>query len=587
MKSNRPSLVTLLIRGLAAAALMLAAGAALAGLRLVDDRPDVDAWPMVTLLADADGALDLDAVLAQRARFERPGTPHANLGVRTGAVWLRLPLRAEAGGDGRWWLELDFAPLDRIDVHLLRDGRLLRSAVLGDQVPVAARAAAVRPHAMPLVLEPGVPHELLLRVETKGSMMVPLRLAKAEAFHALENASQLLQGLAAGLALTLLMHALSQWMSTRDPMYLHYAVTVAGTSMFFFAFHGFAALYLWPSHAWLTDNAPLLAVLLALGGGALLIERLLDVRALSRPLARAAFTVAGLAWTVAALFALDIVGYRTAHLAATVLGPLPTLLAVPAAWVRLRGGDRAAPYVFAGWAGYAVGIVVMSLLARGWLDLNAVTRHAFQAGSIFEMLMWLRVLGVRNEDARRQAESAGRERELMRALAHTDALTTLPNRRGLATALRSALAASAGSERLLAVYVVDLDGFKAVNDHLGHDGGDELLVAVSRRLKATLRARDVVARLGGDEFVVLAEGLPAEADAWRLGRKLVDAFRQPFQVRGELCRVGLTVGFAIAPIDGQDAETLLKRADAALYDGKQSGKGTVRRDGAPHEPVTA
>lgn len=587
MKSKRPSLVTLLLRGLAVAVLMLAAGPALAGLRLVDAQPDVDAWPMVTVLADPEGTLDLGAVLAQRGRFERPRTPHANLGVRPGAVWLRLPLRAEAGGDGRWWLELDFAPLDRVDVHLLRDGRLLRSALLGDQIPMAARAAALRPHAMPLELETGVEHELLLRVETKGSMMVPLRVAKAEAFHAGESALQLLQGLAAGLALTLLMHALTQGAATRDPMYLHYAVTVAGTSMFFFAFHGLASLYLWPSDAWLTDNAPLLAVLVALGGGALLIERLLDVRALSRPLAHAAFAVAGLAWAVAALFALDIVGYGTAHLAATVLGPLPTLLAVPAAWVRLRGGDRAAPYVFAGWAGYAVGIVAMALLARGWLDVNPYTRHAFQAGSIFEMLMWLRVLGVRNEDARRQAESAGRERELMRALAHTDALTALPNRRGLQIALRAALAAPARGERLLAVYVADLDGFKAVNDRLGHDGGDELLVAVSLRLKAALRARDVVARLGGDEFVVLAEGLPTEADAWRLGRKLVEAFRQPFQVRGELCRVGLTVGFAIAPIDGQDGETLLRRADAALYDGKQSGKGTVRRDGAPPEPVTA
>ena len=84
------------------------------------------------------------------------------------------------------------------------------------------------------------------------------------------------------------------------------------------------------------------------------------------------------------------------------------------------------------------------------------------------------------------------------------------------------------------MYLLDLDGFKAVNDRLGHDAGDELLKAVAERLRAPLRHRDVVARLGGDEFVVMATDLPGDDDARRLGQKLLDAFAAPFSVRGQL-----------------------------------------------------
>src|SRR5690606_21318954 len=112
------------------------------------------------------------------------------------------------------------------------------------------------------------------------------------------------------------------------------------------------------------------------------------------------------------------------------------------------------------------------------------------------------------------------------SLAHTDPLTGLPNRRGLNMALASALA-RCGPDQLLAVYVMDLDGFKPVNDQYGHDIGDELLVAVTRRLQSHVRQSDVVARLGGDEFVVMTGQLGNAHQAHELGLKLLDAFRAP------------------------------------------------------------
>ncbi len=130
----------------------------------------------------------------------------------------------------------------------------------------------------------------------------------------------------------------------------------------------------------------------------------------------------------------------------------------------------------------------------------------------------------------------------------------------------------------LGVYILDLDGFKPVNDLYGHDVGDGLLVAVTHRLRSTLRQADLIARLGGDEFVVVTERLLSPQQAQDLGQKLLDAFHTPFALGSVQIQVGLTIGYAIAPDDGMDAATLLKRADAAMYSGKQSGKFCLRRN---------
>ena len=174
------------------------------------------------------------------------------------------------------------------------------------------------------------------------------------------------------------------------------------------------------------------------------------------------------------------------------------------------------------------------------------------------------------------AENARTERDTLHWLAHTDPLTNLPNRRGMQEALSNALRLCC-HEQQLAVYLLDLDGFKPVNDEHGHDVGDELLVAVARRLQGHVRATDLVARLGGDEFVVVASALESPAQAHDLANKLLDAFHAPFTLSSTKVQVGLTIGYALAPLDAYDAASLLKLADAAMYQGKQNGKFRVQR----------
>ncbi|TPG59679.1 EAL domain-containing protein [Roseomonas nepalensis] len=160
-------------------------------------------------------------------------------------------------------------------------------------------------------------------------------------------------------------------------------------------------------------------------------------------------------------------------------------------------------------------------------------------------------------------------------LAHHDALTGLPNRLLLRERLDAALARARRGEGF-AVVCLDLDRFKEVNDSLGHPVGDSLLRAVTERLKAAVRGTDTLARLGGDEFAIVLADVDQPAEATSLARRLVEVVGQPFEVDGHQVVIGTSIGIAVAPGDGLDADVLLKAADMALYCAKADGRGRWR-----------
>jgi diguanylate cyclase (GGDEF)-like protein len=162
------------------------------------------------------------------------------------------------------------------------------------------------------------------------------------------------------------------------------------------------------------------------------------------------------------------------------------------------------------------------------------------------------------------------ERALVHLAAH-DALTGLPNRLGFVTALGRAIERSQRSGLPLSVMFVDLDGFKRVNDALGHATGDRLLRLVAERLSRCLREGDTIARLGGDEFVVLADGLMTDEDSAIVAGRLCAAVAQPFDIEGNEANISASVGVALYPSDGNEVECLLRAADQAMYRAKRSG----------------
>src|SRR5688572_24142226 len=166
--------------------------------------------------------------------------------------------------------------------------------------------------------------------------------------------------------------------------------------------------------------------------------------------------------------------------------------------------------------------------------------------------------------------------ERLQYMATHDGLTALPNTVLLNDRLEAALARAHRAKRHVGVMFLDLDHFKDVNDTLGHRIGDLLLKEVSRRIRATLRQSDVLARISGDEFVVVLEDLPDDEAPERVAHKILDEVRRPFQVEGHEIHVSGSLGLALYPEDGSDAETLLKNADAAMDDAKELGRNGFR-----------
>jgi len=162
-------------------------------------------------------------------------------------------------------------------------------------------------------------------------------------------------------------------------------------------------------------------------------------------------------------------------------------------------------------------------------------------------------------------------------LAHHDPLTELPNRLLFTARLEHAIERAARDSDIFGLLFIDLDRFKTINDSLGHQFGDRLLIAVAGRLRGLVRRADTIARLGGDEFVVLLERLHIPGEATTLANKIVQAMRQPFLLHDTELHIGCSIGITLYPEDGSDAVTLLKNADAAMYRVKDSGRDGYRK----------
>ncbi|MBI3527427.1 MAG: EAL domain-containing protein [Betaproteobacteria bacterium] len=169
-----------------------------------------------------------------------------------------------------------------------------------------------------------------------------------------------------------------------------------------------------------------------------------------------------------------------------------------------------------------------------------------------------------------------RNEALLRFLASHDQLTRLPNRSRFLEQLTSEIARATRYGYKIGVLFIDLDRFKNVNDTLGHDSGDSLLVAVAQRLRDTLREVDMVARLGGDEFTAILSEIRNPQEAAASAQRLLDALAEPVEINGQEIFAGASIGISIFPDNGTDTKTLLRNADMAMYRAKELGRSTFQ-----------
>lgn len=198
---------------------------------------------------------------------------------------------------------------------------------------------------------------------------------------------------------------------------------------------------------------------------------------------------------------------------------------------------------------------VQDYLTKGNFDHNGLARSIRYA--------------IERQRMRQQLEKA---REIEHYLAYHDVLTGLPNRTLFYDRLEHALAKAKRDKAILGVMFIDLDGFKRINDTLGHGAGDALLKSVAQRLKQCLRESDTLARLGGDEFTIILENIIQETDTIGIAKKIIKTLKKSFPINGREVYVTASIGISLYPFDGSAVEVLVKRADAAMYRAKERGK---------------
>ncbi|WP_205694406.1 diguanylate cyclase [Crenobacter cavernae] len=563
----------------------------------------------VEVLADPGHAFDLEEVMApsNAVRFAPAarGGNDVNFGYSKNTYWLRFTI--EPRTSGRWLLDVGFPSLDSLKVFLPAVGKHYE---MGDTLPFAERPLPNRNFLVPVDLRAGQPQTVYLRVESEGSLTVPLTLWEAEAFRSHDQDRYAMLALYYGMLLALGLYNLLLYLSLRDRNYLAYVAFAASMAVGQLSLNGLGNQYLWPAFpAW--GNVALTSGFAATGFFGALFTRLFLSTRRHTPKLDALIVALATGFAIAA-FGPAFMPYRWAAILTSLFGASFAAVAEIAAIRCLIRKQPGARYFLLAWTLLLAGVAMMAFRNLGWLPTNALTSHAMQVGSALEMLLLSFALADRIQTAHSEKEQAqaeaietketmlevsrkheqelearvsDRTKELARAnarltasenklshLAHHDPLTGLANRLLLHERLASSMLRAQRSGELLGVLLIDLDGFKPVNDRFGHDTGDKLLIAVAGALKASVRDTDTVARLGGDEFVLLLEALHSADDAARVADKLLANLRRVSSALGCPLTISASVGIALYPAHGLDAHSLLQQADLAMYRAKKAGR---------------
>jgi diguanylate cyclase (GGDEF)-like protein len=565
------------------------------------DSAELDLAPHVVFLEDPGHRLTIESVAAaDPAKAFKPAPPGGRLaGLSKSAFWLRFRLASGPAVRGPLVLVVDYPLLDHVEVFEEKAAGGFTRRAIGDAVPFARRELA---HAAPaFVIDPpgDRPRSYYLHVESTGSIQVPLTLMSYEAFVAHIETGQLVLGLFHGMLLILTATGLLLYALMRDRLFLLFAGFIGGYTLLQAALSGLAFQLFWPeATSWASRAGPVLVALTGLFAAAF-IRDFLESRVRLPGLDRFLAGLNAVGSAVGAVALVDVRwGIRLSALYATVL----IGASVGGALLLAARGFRPARYFAAAMAAFLVGMLVASLAYVGLLPYNSLTGHAMQIGTLLLAVMIAIAITTRIRDLQvaraRAAESAQkyltalnqelerlvhdrtraleRKNEELKELAARDSLTGLLNHRAIIEQFHHALNGAYRYREPLAVIMVDVDHFKAVNDRFGHQAGDTVLLTLARLLLQNVRAADVCGRYGGEEFLLLlpkAEPGTAYELAERLRR----------QIHGlemaELQGTRVTASFGVAELDLEgpavSGDHLIRRADEALYRAKRLGRNRV------------
>jgi len=588
-------------------------GTTFAAVRLAPGTVSVALASEVSVLEDTDGRLSLADVQARSNAF-RPaqvkGDAAINFGYSPSAWWLRMDFESDPAAPRDWLLEVAFPTLDSVEYFGPGGDRMST----GDRLPFAVRPLVHRNFVFPVHLDETGTGTVWLRVASEGTLTIPLRLWRAEAFWQDSTDAYAVLSIYFGMLLALGLYNLLLWVSLRDHNHLTYVLFAASMAVGQLSLNGLGNQFLWPD--WPVWGNLAFTVGFAAAGlfGALFTRGFLGTR---RNLPRLDGAIIGLAGLFAVCMLVPLIApYRLAAILTSLTGVTFSVVAVLAGLRCWRADQPGARTFLLAWTMLLLGVAVVGLRNLNLLPTTFLSSYAMQIGSALEMVLLSfaladRISGLQREkDAaqgeamatkqqlvgalqrseasleRRVAERTGeleslnarlREHERqLQALAHIDTLTGLANRLLFDARLEQSIQLARRGHGQIALLLVDLDHFKAINEGYGHAIGDEVLRCVAERFRAALREVDTVARLGDDEFAIVLTGIAGSADAERLAEKILGVIREPMRVLGLPLEITVSIGIAMFSGTDLSPHELLRRADHAMYAAKDGGRGCYR-----------
>lgn len=557
---------------------------------------DAGTW----VLRDPSGQLSLEQVLnTDASEFQQASARRSlHFGYTPDHVWLVQRLSTDGDVVGDWLLELESPYLDRVTLFInAGDGWTVMES--GATLPTAERVIRHRQSVFPVSLVPGEPVTLVLHVRAKGSMTLNYNLWQPQSFYEQSDRTYVIMAGYYGMLLALGLYNLLLFFGIRQISFLLYSGFVFSFAAAVLTINGIGPLMLWPNLGDSSNRILPTGFTLAATLAFLFARSFLDTRQRSPRWNRVLWlgAVIGILASAASL----AIPVQTALKIMSLYGVLTTIVLLScgiSCAVRKVPGAR---IFVAAWALLLTGTSLLALRNLGILPSNAFTVYSIQLGSALEMLLLSLALAAQFNKLKRQKEEAQEEMvrtlraqearleqmvaERTEALAQAnsqlaqqalhDSLTGLLNRAGLMNQLDAANRRAVRHQSRLAGVMIDLDGFKPINDQFGHAAGDIVLQVISKRLQACARGSDLIARFGGDEFVLIAEDLNVHADAAQVGERLLTAVSVPITLAsGEKVTVSASIGIHLS--DGTESpEVLLLQADQAMYVRKKSGKAGV------------
>lgn len=582
-------------RLLLALGLLLAAFTVHAELRLKDDTPAQNLYDVVDYLADPQASLNLTDVQRGDAAF-RPGSATRDLsfGYVKGAIWLRLQVRSQSETPSLWRLELNYASLDEVELYDVGSDGTVRESRSGDTVPYTQRSVGHRYPVFEIALRPGEQRTLYLRADSQGSMTLSGHLMSARDFEQHSQNGYMAHAIYCGVLIALGLYNLLLYLALREHPFLNYVLFMFAFALSILSLNGLGAQYLWPhAEPWSNRMLPVSLTLAALLS-VVFARSFLDTRQWL-PRWDKGLQALCIAIGVAVLATVLLPVQRALQLM-SLTGLIATLTLLVTSCVCVGYRVPGARLFGLAWMMLLSGAVLLALRNFALIPSNFLTLYAMQIGSGLEMILLSFALAARFNELKRQREAALQLNEKvlaqrvaertealeqanlrLRDLALQDPLTGLANRTALQQHLEQAINRSQRRSELLAVMLIDLDGFKPINDCHGHAFGDLVLVEVAQRIGLYLRDSDLPARLGGDEFVVICEDVRSADAAEQLAKRLLEGLDTPMHMEGRPVRVGASIGVTLSH-SGDDSTTLIRRADAAMYRAKAAGRNRVCLD---------